>query len=132
LAVETDDVGSATAISGFGVDPSGVLVDTINDVVSFDFGAPPISGGMTSTKLVVCSVLLPGAVTDSMISVDGQASLDAPGTCVGPVNPPASGDPMPRTIGFWKNRPVDQRARRQFAAFLLNLAAGDLFPDNSK
>jgi len=179
LGVETDDVGSATSLSGFGVDPSSVLVDTINDVVSFDFVAPPLSNGMTSTKLIVCSILLPGGVTDSMISVDGQASLDAPGTCVGPVNPPALGDPMPCTIGFWKNRsvgkkgtlqhfptgdfdlvltqavalsgglfvdeaalladlqskgnrPPDQRARQQFAAFLLNLAAGDLFPDNSK
>jgi len=179
LNVEADDVGTATAVPGFGIFPSGVVVDSVLDVVTFDFSAPPIENGQSSTKLVVCSVLLPGNATDSMVSLSGQAGLDAPGECVGPVLPPAGGDPMPCTIGFWKNRsvgkkgtlqhfpgsdfddvlmqavalsgglftdeaalltdlrskgnrPADQRARQQFAAFLLNLAAGDLFPDNSK
>lgn len=173
--VETDNIGSAGYISGFGTDPSNVDVNTVTDIVRWDFSVA--SGGMT-TKLYVCSTLLPGSTTDTMVSVDGQLALDAPGTCVGPVVE-AAGEPLPCTIGFWKNRydgkkgllkffpdgdfdavvtqavalsggifadeaallsdlsskgsrPIDQRARQQLAAFLLNLAAGDLFPENGK
>ena len=35
-------------------------------------------------------------------------------------------------LGSTGNRPMDQRARQQLAATLLNLAAGDLFPSNQK
>jgi hypothetical protein len=99
-------------------------------------------------------------------------------TCLAPPEPPDDGDPIPCTIGFWKNRAdtpmgqaqhfpdpgfdevVDQavlltpifldaselldvlgkngrrsqaeKAEQQLAALLLNLAAGDLFPENGK
>jgi hypothetical protein len=179
LSVETDDVGSATELPGFGISPSGVVVNAALDVVTFDFGAPPIASGQTSTKLVICSQLLPGSLADSIVSLSAQASLDASGQCIGPVLPPAGGDPMPCTIGYWKNRTAGKkgtlqhfpagefeqivtqavalsgglftsdaellaaltskgarsaqdRALQQFSAFLLNLAAGDLFPENSK
>ncbi|HSR42514.1 MAG TPA: hypothetical protein VLL48_10085 [Longimicrobiales bacterium] len=102
-SVEADDVSSAGFISGFGIDPSNTTVDGTVDVVRWDFASPSISDGGMSTKLYVCSPLGPGAVTDTMVSIDGQLSLDASGTCVGPVVP-VEGDPLPCTIGFWKNR----------------------------
>lgn len=180
VGVEADDVASAGFIPSANVDPSSTTVDATNDVVTWGFTAPTLANGTTSSQLFICSTLLPGTVTDTMASVDGQASLDASATCVGPkFEPPDNGEPITCTIGFWKNRSEekkgtlqhfpdgeygqvcdaaaalsnglfadcaaleadltskgnrtdDERARQQFAAFLLNLAAGDLFPDNSK
>jgi uncharacterized repeat protein (TIGR01451 family) len=77
------NVTSAGFIPG-GLDPSSTLVDTINNVVTWDFLTPAIANGQTSSQLFVCSPLGPGTVNDNMISVDGQLSLDASDTCVGP------------------------------------------------
>ena len=179
LGVDTSNVSSAGHIAGFGVDPSATnVIVSPGDRVEWDFLSPLIANGGMSTKLFVCSPLLPGNLTDSMVSIDGQLALDAPGTCVGPLFEP-TGEPLPCTIGFWKsraagkqgllkffpdpdfddvvdqavalsngvfadanalltdlqskgNRPAAQRARQQLAAVLLDLAAGDLFPGNTK
>ncbi len=88
--VDVENVGVNVTGAGFipgPVDPSGVLIDAVADVVTWDFVAPPIASGQTSSQLFLCSPLPPGTVTDTAVSVDGQANLDAPGTCVGPVQP---------------------------------------------
>lgn len=102
ISVESDDVTSAGEIAGFGISPSSTTVSAL-DVVTWEFTAPTIPDGAMSTKLFICSPLLPGTSTDSAVSIDGQAGLDAPGTCVGPRFQPG-GEPVPCTIGFWKNR----------------------------
>jgi hypothetical protein len=121
-----------------------------------------------------------GTAGGHLVSVSGEFSLDTTGTCVGPTVPPEeTGEPLPCTIGFWKNRADGKqgtlqwfpngdfdavvnaavalssgifanaadllyylqsqgqrsilvRAKQQLAATLLNLAAGDLYPDNDK
>jgi hypothetical protein len=73
-----------------GVDPSATTINTTLDVVEWDFLAPPLANGQVSSQLFVCSPLLPGSVSDNTVSVDGQASLDAPGTCTGPFEEPAA------------------------------------------
>jgi hypothetical protein len=173
--------GSVTAagfIPGAGVDPSGTTIGAVS--VEWDWITPTLCPGQTSDQLYVHSTWGPGGTTDTMVAVSDEFSLDTTGTCVGPTVPPeVVGDPMPCTIGFWKNRAdgkqgtlqwfpngdfdavvdaavalsmgtfVDaadllddltskgrrtilERGRQQLAATLLNLAAGDLFPDNQK
>jgi hypothetical protein len=140
-----------------------------------------IPNGGTSKQLYIHSPLLPGTATDNIIGLTSQGNLDTPGTCVGPfVEPQEEGEPMPCTIGFWKNRSKGKKgllkffpgtdfdpdllnaaaalsngifatgtdvknavmakgnigdqakAERQLAALLLDLAAGDLYPNNQK
>ncbi len=87
IDVDTDFVGAGTGfIAGGGVDPSAVTIDTVADEVRWDFLDPTIPNGSISSQLVVCSTLTPGTVTDNVVAVAGAASLDAPGTCVGPLN----------------------------------------------
>jgi len=109
-SVDTSQVSAASFISGFGVDPSSVAVDTSLDVVSWEFLSPVISDGGMSTKLFVCSPLGPGSIS---VSMSGQFSLDAPGTCTGPVVP-VEGDPLTCTIGFWKNRAEGRKGLLKF------------------
>jgi hypothetical protein len=164
------------------VNPSATLTGQVNgkDVVEWDFASPNLCPSQTSDELYVHSAYSPGAATDNVVSLDGEFSLDTPGTCIGPHTPPeVVGEPLPCTIGFWKNRAegkqgllqyfpdpdfdtlvsaavalsggvftsnadllahltskgqrtTEERAKQQLAALLLNLAAGDLFPDNQK
>jgi hypothetical protein len=78
------NVTSAGFIPGV-LDPSVTFIDTVTDVVSWDFLAPPIANGQTSSQLFICSPLSPGGVNETPISFEGELSLAAPGTCVGPV-----------------------------------------------
>ena len=173
--------GSVTAagfIPGAGVDPSGTTIGTVS--IEWDWLAPTLCPGQTSDQLFVHSPYGPGMTNDTIVSVSDEFALDTTGTCVGPTVPPEeTGEPLPCTIGFWKNRadgkqgtlqwfpgsdftdvvnaavalssgifansadllfhlqskgsrPILDRAKQQLAATLLNLAAGDLFPDNQK
>ncbi len=186
LEAPLGSIGSAGFLPGPGVDPSSTMVGAVGstDVVEWDFQPDPagaICPGQTSDQLFVRSAYSPGTVSDNMSSVDGQFALDTSGACVGPFVPPTNnnGEPLPCTIGFWKNRadgkkgtlqwfpngdftsvvsaatalssgifpdssslltflgskgsrPIQERAKQQLAATLLNLAAADLFPDNQK
>ncbi len=86
LGVDTTQVTGAGFVSTSpGVAPGSTTIGT-NNVVSWDFSAVPIANGEMSKLLYVHSPLTPGPLAD--ISVSGQAALDAPGTCPGPLNPP--------------------------------------------
>jgi len=175
-----DAVVSAGFISGSGVEPTDGGVDTttiLANEVRWDFVDDLIDPGEVSARLFIVSSFDPGT---SDLTVNGDFSLDAPGTCgLVPVEPPqVIGTPTPCTIGFWKNREagrkgllkffpdgdfdavkaeavsissvfgseaelvealtskgrrtVEERAKQQLAALLLNVAAGTLFPDNTK
>jgi hypothetical protein len=176
LEVPSSSVTAAGYIAGVGVAPSATNVAAT--VVEWEWFAPTLCPGQTSEQLYVHSAYGPGTVNDNLVSVEDEFAFDTQGTCVGPHEAPA-GEPMPCTIGFWKNRadgkqgtlqwfPGDdfdalvtaavalsgglfvdeadllddltskgkrtilERGRQQLAATLLNLAAGDLFPDNQK
>ena len=176
LEVPSSSVTAAGYIAGVGVAPSATNVQAT--VVEWEWFAPTLCPGETSEQLYVHSAYGPGTVNDNLVSVEDEFAFDTQGTCVGPHEAPV-GEPLPCTIGFWKNRAdgkqgtlqwfpgadfdavvaaavalsggvfVDaadllddlqsqgkrtilQRARQQLAATLLNLAAGDLFPDNQK
>lgn len=180
LQAPLGSVTDAGFILGAGVAPSATNVGAVagNAVIEWDFLSPSICQGAMSEQLIVHSPYGPGTVADNMSSVDGEFALDTPGSCVGPFVAPA-GEPLPCTIGFWKNRAagkpgtlqhfsngdfesavtaavalsgglfaddadllanlqskgkrsVGERAQQQLSATLLNLAAGDLFPDNLK
>jgi hypothetical protein len=200
----TNDPGSFLAIIGFNLDspigsvvsagfiddanpatpsPSAVI-DLNNGVVRWDWASPDvINPGQVSDQLYIVSAYSPGSSLDTIYSIEGDASFDVTSTCVGPVTPPQmTGDALPCTIGFWKNRAdgkqgtlqwfpdvpdaqfdavvtaavalagglfadeadlldnlqskgkrtIEERGKQQLAATFLNLAAGDLFPDNTK
>lgn len=179
-------VGSVSA-AGFVDDaslatpPPSAVIDNNDGVVRWDWADPNlISPGQVSDQLYVISGYSPGLVSDTIYSVEGNFAFDVEGTCVGPFNPPdETGEALPCTIGFWKNRAdgkkgtlqwfpngdfdaavtaavalggglfadeadllthlgskgkrtIEERGKQQLAATLLNLAAGDLFPDNTK
>jgi hypothetical protein len=177
MEVPATSVTAAGFIPGAGVAPSATIVAAT--VVEWHWTSPNlICPGQTSEQLYVHSPYGPGTVNDNVVSVEDEFAFDAQGTCVGPHQAPV-GEPLPCTIGFWKNRadlkkgtlqwfpepeftqlvtaavalsggvftsnadllfylqsqgprPIDVRAKQQLAATLLNLAAGDLFPDNQK
>jgi len=85
MAVDDTQVTAVGAIAGPGVAPSASTLSP--GLVAWSF-ATPIAAGQTSQQLFVHSPLEPGTVNDNTVSVDAQAALDAPGTCVGPLNPP--------------------------------------------
>ena len=180
-------------VDGPGVNPSAVTLDPVSaapgfDTVRYDFAAL-IPAGATSDELTIISSFGPGTVNDNIYSVEGDFASQEQAFCVGPLTPPeVVGEPLPCTIGFWKNRAdgkngtlqwfpdtdfddvvdaavalsgglfssagadcnaagfddllcalgskgkrtIEERGRQQLAATLLNLAAGDLFPDNTK
>ncbi len=98
--------GSVTAagfIPGAGVAPSATTVAPT--VIEWDWFSPTLCPGQTSEQLYVHSTYGPGTVVDTLISVEDEFSFDTQGTCVGPLVPPQPvGEPLPCTIGFWKNR----------------------------
>ncbi len=162
------------------------------DTVRFDWAAADqIAPGTVGDQLYVISTFSPGTVTDNIFSVEGDFASAETSFCVGPLTPPEiTGEPLPCTIGFWKNRAdgkngtlqwfpdgdfaavvaaavtlssglftgadpnadcgvagfddllcalgskgkrtIEERGRQQLAATFLNLAAGDLYPDNTK
>ena len=84
IGVVFSAVVSAGFIPGTGVAPSATTVDPL-DIVTWDFASPPIDVGQATDPLFICSTLLPGTATDTMVSLDGPVGLDAPGECIGPV-----------------------------------------------
>ncbi|MEE2674093.1 MAG: hypothetical protein VX466_09870 [Myxococcota bacterium] len=87
LSVETDDVtGAGYIATSPGTAPGSSTIDAAVDVVTWDFSSVPIANGEMSKLLYVHSPLTPGTLSD--ISISGQASLDAAGTCHGPLYPP--------------------------------------------
>jgi hypothetical protein len=76
------------------------------DTVRFDWSeADSIAPGAVGDQLYIISTYSPGTVTDNIYSVEGQFASDETSSCVGPFTPPAVvGEPIPCTIGFWKNR----------------------------
>ncbi|MCS5637032.1 MAG: DUF11 domain-containing protein [Myxococcota bacterium] len=87
LAVDLTEVASAGYIATSpGIEPSGVQL--FNGAVTWEFTTTPISDGEASKLLYVHSPLMPGAVENNSASVAGQAALDAPGSCLGPLDPP--------------------------------------------
>jgi hypothetical protein len=161
--------------------PPSNLVNNGDGVVRWDWTSPnTISPGQVADSLYIISAYSPGMVGDTIYSIEGDFSFDIEGGCVGPFTPPEqTGEALPCTIGFWKNRAVgkngtlqwfpdgdfdavvtaavslagglfadeadllanlqskgkrtiEERGKQQLAATFLNLAAGDLFPDNTK
>jgi hypothetical protein len=162
------------------------------DTVRFDWAsADQVAPGTVGDQLYVISSFSPGGVSDNIYSVEGDFASQETSFCIGPLTPPAVvGEPLPCTIGFWKNRAdgkmgtlqhfadgdfeavvaealtlssglftsadpgancgtagfddllcalgsqgkrtIEERGRQQLAATFLNLAAGDLFPDNTE
>ena len=139
----TNNPGSFLGIIGFNIDapvgsvvlagsiddgnlatppPSGVI-DLNNGVVRWDWSLPDIINpdlgiidpGQTSDLLYIISAFTPGTSFDTIYSVEGDFAFDTQSTCVGPVNPPAvTGDALPCTIGFWKNRAAGKNGVLQF------------------
>lgn len=197
----TNDPGSFIDIVGFNIDapidsvigagfvddanlatpPPAVVINNNDGVLRWDWQDPNLlSPGQVSDQLYIISAYSPGLVTDNIYSIEGNFALDLESTCVGPFNPPtATGEALPCTIGFWKNRAagkkgtlqwfpngdfdsvvtaavgisgglfadeadllanlgskgkrtIEERGKQQLSATLLNLAAGNLFPDNTK
>ena len=81
------NVSSAGFIPGSAVAPTTTFIDTIENVVTWEFQAPPIGLGQSSTQLFICSALPPGGIGDTLASVSAPIGLDAPGVCIGPVEP---------------------------------------------
>jgi hypothetical protein len=165
---------SAGFIAGAGIDPTSSTVAPTN-VAVWVFPddpacstSPCLNEGQTSDTLYIC---VPAPSTPAI----GPASLKAAGLTVndeliGPTQPPVDGEPVPCTIGFWKNHqdqpPYDslaepaaalsggvfangaellaalnrtgggltmaEKAERQLAATLLDLAADNLDPETTK
>jgi len=89
LTLDDTEVSDAGHIIGSpGVVPS--LSSILTGRVQWDFLAPPIANGEVSALLYVHSRLLPGSISDTLVGVQGQLSLDASGTFVGPLNEPVS------------------------------------------
>lgn len=113
LEVPAGSVTDAGFVDGAGVEPSAISVGDLN--VDWDFLTVGICPGQSSEKLFVHSTFGPGDANDNMVSVDGQFSLNTPGSCLGPFNPPEFvGEPLPCTIGFWKNRAEEKKGLLQF------------------
>ena len=139
-----------------------------------------VNPGQVSDQLYIVSSYSPGLISDTVFSIEGNFAFDVESTCVGPLTPPTeTGEALPCTIGFWKNRAagkngtlqwfpngdfdavvteavvlagglyadeadllanlaskgkrtIEERGKQQLAATFLNLAAGNLFPDNTK
>ena len=173
LVVASGSVASAGSLGPPGVAPT--TTDTSNPTeVRWTFTSPAIAAGASSEHLFISSSFAPST---QAATVNGDFGLDAPTTCLGPTT--MTGEAMPCTIGWWKNRAdrkqgtlqyfpdpefdslvaaavalsggvftssadlltylqskgprsIQDRGKQQLAATLLNLAAGDAFPDNQK
>jgi hypothetical protein len=173
IVVASGSVSSAGSLGPPGVAPT--TTDTSNPAeVRWTFTGPTIAAGASSEHLYISSSFAPST---QAATVNGDFALDAPTSCLGPTT--MTGEAMPCTIGWWKNRAegkqgtlqyfpdpefdslvtaavalsggvfsssadllaalkskgprsILERGRQQLAATLLNLAAGDAFPDNQK
>jgi hypothetical protein len=173
VVVASGSVSAAGSLGPPGVAPT--TTDTSNATeVRWTFTSPTIAAGASSEHLFISSAFAPST---QPATVNGDFALDAPTTCLGPAT--MTGEAMPCTIGWWKNRAegkkgtlqhfpdpefanlvtaavalsggiftssadllaaltskgprsILERGRQQLAATLLNLAAGDAFPDNQK
>jgi hypothetical protein len=99
--------GDAGFIAGSGVAPDSVAVDgpAAPGQVNWTFNAPNILAGQSSEALYIVSDFGPGSGSDTIVSYDGALSFDTSSECLGPAVPPeVTGDPLPCTIGYWKNR----------------------------
>jgi len=77
-------------IDGAAVEPSATNVGTVagTDVIEWDFLIDQLDPGETTEQLTVHSAYEPGPMPDNMASVNGDFSLDTPGTCIGPAIEP--------------------------------------------
>jgi len=73
-----------------GVEPSDTVL--FGSAVTWKFETTPISDGESSKLLYIHSPLMPGAVSNNAASISGQAALDAPGSCLGPLDPPVGNE----------------------------------------
>jgi len=99
--------GDAGYIAGSGVAPDSIEVDgaAAPGQVNFTFNAPNILAGQSSEALYIVSDYGPGAGDQTIVSFDGALAFDTSSECLGPVVPPeVTGEPLPCTIGYWKNR----------------------------
>jgi len=86
IAVDlTQVVGAGHLAASGGVAPSST--QTQFGVVTWDFSTT-IAQGESSKLLYIHSPLMPGATSNNAVSVAGQAALDAPGSALGPLDPP--------------------------------------------
>ena len=93
LSVDTTQVTAAGYIgTSSGVTPDGTTIDAVNNVVSWDFTTSFLNPGEVSKLLTIHSPLLPGELTDTMVSVSGGFSLAAQGMCIGPFVEPMGQD----------------------------------------
>ncbi len=85
------DTSQVTAVGHLtespGIEPSESIVGST--VVSWRFLTSPVADGESSKLLYIQSPLMPGAINNNSASVTSQASLTAPGNCLGPLDPPA-------------------------------------------
>jgi len=173
IVVVSGSASSAGSLGPPGVAPTTTV--TSNPVeVRWTFTSPAIAAGASSEHLYISSSRAPST---QAATINGDFGLDAPTSCLGPTL--ATGEAMPCTIGWWKNRAdrkqgtlqyfpdpefadlvtaavalsggvfansadlllylqakgprsILERGKQQLAATLLNLAAGDAFPDNQK
>ncbi len=89
LVLDDTQVSDAGYILGSpGVVPSASLI--LTGQVKWEFLTLPITDGEMSALLYLHSPLLPGDVDDTMFGVQGQLSLDAQGTCRGPLIEPVN------------------------------------------
>jgi hypothetical protein len=110
--------GDAGALAGPGVAPSATIVGAIEVEWDFNSANPNctftgigIAPGETSQELFLQSAYAPGGVNDTLVSFDGEFSLDTPGDCIGPVVSP---DAIACTIGFWKERSEGKKGTTQY------------------
>ena len=97
--------------------PGGVVNDTgVAKRAEWYFSAGGIAPGATTSQLYLTSDCGPGTMPDQLMesSIPGQFGFDGSGQCIAPTVPPvATGDPVPCTIGFWKNRAAGKKGTLQ-------------------
>ena len=87
IEVDISQVSAAGHIaSSPGIEPS--QTDVADPTVSWRFLTIPVADGESSKLLYIHSPLMPGAAGNNSASVTSQASLTAPGNCLGPLDPP--------------------------------------------
>jgi hypothetical protein len=109
VGVPTGSATDAGYLPGSGVVPSATNNEAVPGVVDWDFFTTAIAPGQTSESLYIVSPLGP-STRDA--SLNGQFGFDAPTSCLGPDE--TVGEPMPCTIGFWKNRAAGKNGLLQF------------------
>jgi len=98
IVVASGSVSSAGSLGPPGVAPT--TTDTSNPVeVRWTFTSPTIAAGASSEHLFISSTRAPST---QAATVNGDFGLDAPTSCLSPTT--VTGEAMPCTIGFWKNR----------------------------